>query len=96
MTKNIIVFVDGVPHMLVPVTGAAMSAQTPIEDVFPVRTWNRLRNDGIRYLEELLFKSELEILRIPNMGRKSLHEINDELEKRYGMHAGHLNPPRRE
>lgn len=94
--ENIIVFVEGAPHVLVPVATAALSARTPIEDVFSVRTMNALKKDGIAHVEELLFKPESEILRIPNIGRKFLNEINEVLEQKCGIRAGRLTPPRRE
>ena len=40
-----------------------------------VRSANCLKNDGINYVGELVQKSEAEMLRTPNFGRKSLNEI---------------------
>ena len=40
-----------------------------------IRSANCLRNDDIFYIGELVQKSEAEMLRTPNFGRKSLNEI---------------------
>lgn len=45
-----------------------------------VRTTSCLRNDNIATLGELLAKSEAELLRTPNFGRKSLEELKEILE----------------
>jgi DNA-directed RNA polymerase alpha subunit len=42
---------------------------------FTVRTANCLKNDNIIYIGDLVQKSEEEMLRTPNFGRKSLNEI---------------------
>lgn len=42
-----------------------------------VRSTNCLKNDGINYVGELVQKSEAEMLRTPNFGRKSLNEIKE-------------------
>jgi hypothetical protein len=52
-----------------------------------VRSWNCLRNDGIIYVGELVQKSEAEMLRTPNFGRKSLNEIKEMLAQ-LGLHLG--------
>ena len=39
-----------------------------------VRTANCLKNDNIVYVGELVHKTEAEMLRTPNFGRKSLNE----------------------
>jgi hypothetical protein len=52
-----------------------------------VRSWNCLRNDGIVYVGELVQKSEAEMLRTPNFGRKSLNEIKEMLAQ-LGLHLG--------
>jgi DNA-directed RNA polymerase subunit alpha len=46
-----------------------------------VRAQNCLRNEGIRYVGELVQKTEPEMLRMKNFGRKSLKEIKDTLAK---------------
>jgi DNA-directed RNA polymerase subunit alpha len=45
-----------------------------------VRANNCLKNDHINYLGELVQKSESEMLKTPNFGRKSLNEIKAQLE----------------
>lgn len=44
-----------------------------------VRSQNCLRNDNITYIGDLVVKSEAEMLRTPNFGRKSLNEIKEVL-----------------
>jgi hypothetical protein len=44
-----------------------------------VRTANCLRNDNIAYIGNLVQKTEAEMLRTPNFGRKSLNEIKEVL-----------------
>ena len=52
----------------------------PIEDLeFTVRTNNCLRADGIITIEDLLKWSDIELLKTPHIGRKSLAEIKDKL-----------------
>jgi Bacterial RNA polymerase, alpha chain C terminal domain len=46
-----------------------------------VRTANCLKNDNIIYIGDLVQKSEEEMLRTPNFGRKSLNEIKEVLEQ---------------
>ena len=40
---------------------------------------NCLKNDNIVYIGDLVQKSEMEMLRTPNFGRKSLNEIKEVL-----------------
>ena len=44
-----------------------------------VRSMNCLKNDNIVYIGDLVQKSEMEMLRTPNFGRKSLNEIKEVL-----------------
>ena len=44
-----------------------------------VRSMNCLKNDGINYIEDLVQKTAVELLRAPNFGRKSLDEITESL-----------------
>jgi DNA-directed RNA polymerase subunit alpha len=44
-----------------------------------VRSQNCLKNDNIVYIGDLVTKSEAEMLKTPNFGRKSLNEIRDVL-----------------
>lgn len=52
-----------------------------------VRSANCLRNDSIVFLGDLVKRSEAEMLRTPNFGRKSLNEIQEVL-KRYNLKLG--------
>ena len=45
-----------------------------------VRSANCLKNDNIVYIGDLVQKTEQEMLRTPNFGRKSLNEIKEVLE----------------
>jgi DNA-directed RNA polymerase subunit alpha len=66
--------------------------QTPVEPEFnknllkkvdelelSVRSMNCLKNDNIIYIGDLVQKTESEMLRTPNFGRKSLNEIKEVL-----------------
>jgi len=46
-----------------------------------VRSANCLKNDNIVYIGDLVQKSEAEMLRTPNFGRKSLNEIKEVLQQ---------------
>ena len=53
-----------------------------------VRSANCLKNDNIVYIGDLVLKTESEMLKTPNFGRKSLNEIKDVLSNmglRFGM-----------
>ena len=52
-----------------------------------VRSANCLKNDNIVYIGDLIQKSEAEMLRTPNFGRKSLNEIKEVLSG-MGLHLG--------
>lgn len=52
-----------------------------------VRSANCLKNDSIVYIGDLVQKSEAEMLRTPNFGRKSLNEIKEVLSQ-MGLHLG--------
>jgi DNA-directed RNA polymerase subunit alpha len=52
-----------------------------------VRSANCLKNDNIVYIGDLVQKTEAEMLRTPNFGRKSLNEIKAVLEG-MGLHLG--------
>ncbi|MEM1200057.1 MAG: DNA-directed RNA polymerase subunit alpha [Pseudomonadota bacterium] len=52
-----------------------------------VRSANCLKNDNIVYIGDLIQKSEGEMLRTPNFGRKSLKEIKEVLAQ-MGLHLG--------
>jgi DNA-directed RNA polymerase subunit alpha len=70
--------------------------KVPFTSIFPmkvgklelsVRTANCLKNDNIVYIGDLVQKSEAEMLRTPNFGRKSLDEIKGALAQ-LGLHLG--------
>jgi DNA-directed RNA polymerase subunit alpha len=52
-----------------------------------VRSANCLKNDNIVYIGDLVQKTEAEMLRTPNFGRKSLNEIKEVLAG-MGLHLG--------
>ena len=52
-----------------------------------VRSANCLKNDNIVYIGDLVQKTESEMLRTPNFGRKSLNEIKEVLQQ-MGLHLG--------
>lgn len=52
-----------------------------------VRSANCLKNDNILYIGDLVQKTEADMLRTPNFGRKSLNEIKEVLTN-MGLHLG--------
>ena len=52
-----------------------------------VRSANCLKNDNILYIGDLVQKSESDMLRTPNFGRKSLNEIKEVLGQ-MGLNLG--------
>lgn len=50
-----------------------------------VRTMNCLKNEGVRIVRDLIAKSEVELIRAPNFGRKSLNEVK-EILRVFGLH----------
>jgi len=52
-----------------------------------VRSANCLKNDNIIYIGDLVQKTEVDMLRTPNFGRKSLNEIKEVLTN-MGLHLG--------
>lgn len=65
------------PHLLMKVDELELS----------VRSANCLKNDNIVYIGDLVQKSESEMLKTPNFGRKSLNEIKDVLHS-MDLHLG--------
>lgn len=60
-----------------------------------VRSQNCLKNDNIVYIGDLVRKSEAEMLKTPNFGRKSLNEIKEVLANmglRFGMEVDEWPP----
>jgi DNA-directed RNA polymerase subunit alpha len=67
----------GVPDVESPVS---RQLQTRIEELdFSVRTSNCLRREGITTVEELVRRTESDLMAIRNFGRKSLQEVKDKL-----------------
>jgi DNA-directed RNA polymerase alpha subunit len=65
-----------------PPTGlpAAIHLLREVEQLeLSVRSSNCLKNEGIRYVGDLVRRSEAELLRTPNFGRRSLVEIKEVL-----------------
>jgi hypothetical protein len=54
---------------------------------FSAKTYQGLASDNIIYVGDLLQKSETELLRTPNFGRKSLNEVKEALAP-MGLHLG--------
>jgi DNA-directed RNA polymerase subunit alpha len=64
-------------------------------DELSVRATNCLKNDNIIYVGDLVQKTEGEMLKTPNFGRKSLNEIKEKLAKiglRFGMEVASWPP----
>ncbi|MDD4291513.1 MAG: DNA-directed RNA polymerase subunit alpha [Clostridia bacterium] len=60
--------------------------EMPIEDMdLSVRSFNCLKRAGIQTIEDLTQKSEEDMLKVRNLGRKSLDEVITKLES-YGFH----------
>ena len=71
-----------------PQAGINAAFLTKVDDLeLSVRSNNCLRNDNIVYIGDLVRKSEAELLRTPNFGRKSLIEIKEVLAQ-MGLHLG--------
>lgn len=68
----------------------------PVEDLeLTVRSANCLKTEGIRYIGDLVQRTEVELLKTPNLGKKSLTEIKDVLAERgltLGMRLEHWPP----
>ena len=59
-----------------------------VEDLeLTVRSANCLKTEGIKYIGDLVQKTEVELLKTPNLGKKSLTEIKDVLAER-GLSLG--------
>lgn len=58
----------------------------PIDDLeLTVRSHNCLTSENIKTIGQLIANTEHELLRTPNLGRKSLKEIKDELFNRFKL-----------
>jgi hypothetical protein len=65
---------------------------------FSARTWQILRTAEIMHVGDLVRRSEAEIIRLPNCGRKSLNEMKEMLARfglRFGMELDSWVPPHR-
>ena len=55
--------------------------ETSIEDLdFSVRAYNCLKRAGIHTLQDLVNKSENDMMKIRNLGKKSLKEVLDKIK----------------
>lgn len=54
---------------------------------FIVRTDNALKSIGILTVYDLVQKTERDLMKVPNLGKKSLNEIKDVLKSK-GLHLG--------
>ncbi len=68
---------DGAPRPDLPFNPALLKKVDELE--LSVRSANCLKNDNIVYIGDLVQKTEGEMLRTPNFGRKSLNEIKEVL-----------------
>ncbi|RMH21046.1 MAG: DNA-directed RNA polymerase subunit alpha [Gammaproteobacteria bacterium] len=60
----------------------------PIADLdLTVRSANCLKAENIHYIGDLVQRSEMDLLKTPNLGKKSLNEIKDMLAS-YGLYMG--------
>ncbi|MGI9332560.1 MAG: DNA-directed RNA polymerase subunit alpha [Gammaproteobacteria bacterium] len=69
----------------------------PVDDLeLTVRSANCLKAEGIYYIGDLIQRTEVELLKTPNLGKKSLTEIKDVLASRglaLGMRLENWPPP---
>ncbi len=82
---NVIIDLDASTHQLAFIGGPAdtqddSKLEKPIEELdLSVRSFNCLKRAGINTLAELTQKTEEEMMRVRNLGRKSLKEVKDKL-----------------
>jgi hypothetical protein len=55
--------------------------------ILSVRSANTMKNENIRTVDDLVRKTESELLRVPNFGRKSLRELKEVLAEK-NLHLG--------
>jgi DNA-directed RNA polymerase subunit alpha len=84
---------------------AAASAESQIDPILmrpvdelelTVRSANCLKAENINYIGDLIQRTEVELLRTPNLGKKSLTEIKEVLESHglaLGMRVENWPPP---
>lgn len=84
---NVIITLDDVSTQIdfmkeIEVEKEDKKLEKPIEELdLSVRSFNCLKRAGINTLGELTQKTEEEMLRVKNLGRKSLKEVKDKLEE---------------
>ena len=71
--------------MEIPFNPAFLTVVDALE--ISLRSANCLKNDNITYIGDLVQKTEAEMLRTPNFGRKGLNEIKQVLAQ-MGLHLG--------
>ena len=76
---------EGAKHPELAFNAALLKKVDELE--LSVRSANCLKNDNIVYIGDLIQKTEAEMLRTPNFGRKSLNEIKEVLAS-MGLHLG--------
>jgi len=92
LTDQLEVFVDltGQPQPGAPQTEAQIDPQLlrPVDELeLTVRSANCLKAENINYIGDLVQRTEVELLRTPNLGKKSLTEIKEVLES-HGLSLG--------
>ena len=69
----------------------------PVDELeLTVRSANCLKAENINYIGDLIQRTEVELLRTPNLGKKSLTEIKEVLESHglaLGMRVENWPPP---
>jgi DNA-directed RNA polymerase subunit alpha len=65
-----------------PAGGSDPAAPGRTTSSSPVRSANCLKAENIYYIGDLIQRSETELLKTPNLGRKSLNEIKEVLASR--------------
>lgn len=81
----------GAPKTMLPATTASsvdpILTKTVDDLEFTSRSANSLKAEGIIYVGDLIQRSEIDLLKTPNLGRKSLNEIKAVLQQ-YGLMLG--------
>ena len=68
--------------------GSLSSTASSMDDVLieelelGVRSYNCLKREGIRTVGDLLAQTEAELLNVPNLGQKSIDEVQEKLSER--------------
>ena len=68
------------PRTTARICRSAVTCCARLTSRLSVRSANCLKNDNIVYIGDLVLKTECEMLRTPNFGRKSLNEIKEVLK----------------